>query len=88
VSDSDAEESAIREQVRVLQDAYRRGDEDAANALLHHLFDDYGHQRVIDTMRWQHAGEQLAAEIELLQLFGPLGDTRGWHDWTSVTEID
>ncbi|VFA96217.1 Uncharacterised protein [Nocardia farcinica] len=67
---SAADERAILDQLRRLQDAHHRGDQAAASAMLADLFDRYGRETVA-AVRWRQAGDQAAAEAALFGVFGP-----------------
>ncbi|WP_306355824.1 MULTISPECIES: hypothetical protein [unclassified Nocardia] len=65
-----ADERAILDQLRRLQDAHHSGDQQTATALLDELFDRYGRDTVAAVRRRQ-AADQLDADLNLCVLFGP-----------------
>lgn len=67
-----ADERAILDQLRQLQDAHHRGETDTANALLDDLFARYG-EETVKAVRWQQDSDRLAADLNLFGMFGTAG---------------
>jgi len=66
-----ADERAILDQLRKAQDAHHGGDLETSKALLDDLFTRYGRDAV-KAARWRQAGDQLAADVNLFSMFGPV----------------
>ncbi|WP_280426410.1 hypothetical protein [Nocardia carnea] len=67
-----ADERAILDQLRQLQDAHHRGDSDTANALLNDLFTRYG-EETVKVVRRRQDSDRLAADLNLFGMFGTAG---------------
>ncbi|MGF0320643.1 hypothetical protein [Nocardia fluminea] len=66
-----ADEQAILDRTRELQEVHARGDDDAANTLLAAMVDRYGAGVIATVMAAHDEREQLGVDVELLRLLGP-----------------